>query len=292
MQKKSIYGNEEKDRLKDYLSAEELRQTAFLLTEMRFIVLNASLWHCREPWRVPERRVTDNLVMIVVDGEYDVTVDGKNAILRRGDAVFIPENVPHNYSFASGFEEGHNFILHVLPLYPSVASPFHGFTSPFLSLSGFESKLESLYRAVALRNYDEATAFSYVGGILQQILIDAALRGNYRCGGFSFSDSRVKEAYRFIAENFTVDLSIRDIAATTGLKEVQFRRIFQRETGFGPSAYIHRLRLLHSVRLLLRYPYKLERIASESGFNSVTYFCSSFLSFFKMSPEKFRRQYR
>jgi len=75
-------------------------------------------------------------------------------------------------------------------------------------------------------------------------------------------------------------------------KVLVWKRIFRRETNLLPNEYIHRLRLMHAVRLLLRYNYKLERIATESGFHSTSYLCSSFLRFFKMTPESFRQKHR
>jgi len=290
--KVSLYGNEEKDRLENYFPDAILQQTSHLLTEMKFIILNASLWRCQTPWHVPERRITDNLVMIPIEGEYAVTVGQESATIRRGEAVFIPEGAPHTYGFAPDCNQGSNFILHALPLYPSATSPFQGFSSPFQRLSHPEAVLEQLYRGVALRNHNESAAFTYIGGILQHLLIDAMVNGNYHCDNMAASDSRIKTAYRFINDNFTANLSINDIATIAGLKEVQFRRIFRRETNLLPNEYIHRLRLMHAVRLLLRYNYKLERIATESGFHSTSYFCSSFQRFFKMTPESFRQKHR
>jgi len=98
--------------------------------------------------------------------------------------------------------------------------------------------------------------------------------------------------YEFIEINYRNSFSVADLAASVNLKEARFRRIFREASGMTPSEYTHRVRLHHAARLLVRFDYNLAKIAVESGFNSTSYFCSSFLKFYRMTPEQYRRGYR
>ncbi len=286
------FGNERKDRLEGYASKELLAELAHLLSEMRFIVLNASLWRCEAPWAVPARRISDNLVVFVIDGELDFSVADATEVLGPGFCAIVPENEWHSYRFHGACERGSIFVLHALPLLPGPANPFRGFVSPFQKLRHPGAVLASLTRGVALRNYSETAAFSYVAEILRGIFLDAAEEGSYVHEGPLSRSSRLKNAYAFINENLANDIGVGDIARSVGLKEVQFRRLFRKEAGLGPSAYLHRLRLLSAARALMRYDYGLETVASMSGFHSTSYFCSSFLRFFKRTPGDFRAEFK
>jgi len=288
---KTIYGNEEKDRLTSLLTEAQQKSLGYLLSEMRVIVLNASLWHSLPPWSVGERVIFDNLVLIVADGVLSVTVNGETRLAEAGDCIFIPETTPHSYKLAEGCTASSQFILHVLPLSPISANPFGILDSYFQKLKYPEAIFAMFRRAVAIRNHIEPLALSYAGTILQQILMEAIEDGHCQTGEHTPGASRLAAAYEFFAQNYTANISIVDVAAAVNLKESQFRRIFKQETGFTPNAYLHRLRLLNSVRVLMRRKYTLQEVAEKSGFNSVTYFCTSFLHFFKMTPDNFRRKW-
>jgi AraC-like DNA-binding protein len=161
----------------------------------------------------------------------------------------------------------------------------------FLKLKHKEAIFDMLRRAIAMRNHNDLSALSYAGTIIQHILMEAVEEGHFNPGKNMLSLSRIAAAYDFIADNYARDISIVDVAETVNLKESQFRRIFKRETGFTPNAYLCRIRLQNSVRKLMRHKLTLKEVARQSGFNSVTYFCTSFLRFFKMTPKNFRKKW-
>jgi len=292
MENKSKYGNERKDRLETYLEPDLLAQAANAMSELRLIVLNASLWRYAEPWVVPKRRISDNLALFVLDGVIDIAAGGAKEAVGRGTCVLIPEGVFHSYRFHEGCSSSSMFVLHALPLRPSAENPFACFASPFLSLRHPDAVIDCLHRAVAMRNRSETLAFVYAAEILKGVFVEASERGEYKSSATLLSSSRLGNAHVFMNDNFASDIGIGDIARSVGLKEVQFRRLFKRETGLSPNAFLHRLRLLNAVRLLMRHDYGMALVASMSGFRSASYFCSSFLRFFKRTPGAFRQEFR
>jgi AraC-like DNA-binding protein len=288
----SIYGNEKKDRLVKLLSEEKQKAMEFLLSEMRFIVLNVSFWHSFSPWSVSERRIFDNLILIVADGTLEICVKGEKRLAEPGDCVFIPEMTPHSYQIYKDCKASSQFILHVLPLSPTCSDSFGMLDSYFQKLKHKEAVFDMLLMAIAMRNYSNLSAFSYAATIIQHILMQTVEEGHFKPKGNMLSLSRITAAYDFIAENYASNISIVDIATAVNLKESQFRRIFKRETGFTPNAYLHRIRLQNAVRMMMRHKLSLKELSWQSGFNSVTYFCTSFQRFFKITPEKFRRKWR
>jgi AraC-like DNA-binding protein len=287
----SIYGNEKKDRLTGLLSPEKQKSMEFLLSEMRFIVLNVSYWHSFPPWNVDERSIFDNLILIVEEGSLEICVNGETRRADPGDCVFISEMTSHAYRLNEGCKASSQFILHALPLSPVCSDPFGMLDCCFLKLKHKEAVFDMFRRAIAMRNHSDPSALSYAGTIIQHILMEAVEEGHFKPGKNMLSHSRIATAYDFIADNYARNISIVDVADSVNLKESQFRRIFKRETGFTPNAYLHRIRLQNSVRVLMRHNLPLKDVAGQSGFNSVTYFCTSFLRFFKMTPENFRKKW-
>ena len=144
------YGNEYKNHLEDYVSPEILNQTATILSTRNFIVLNTSYWSMRVPWNVPERKISDNLIVAVKSGKLEAQTNGHSAVLSPGDCMMVPEFAPHSYGFPEGTAEAETFIIHVLCDHPQNGNPFNSLNRPFFHLRHWEAKEEELLRIIAL----------------------------------------------------------------------------------------------------------------------------------------------
>ena len=284
------YGNEYKNHLENYVSPEILNQTATILSTRNFIVLNTSYWSMRVPWNVPERKISDNLIVVVKSGKLEAQTNGHSAVLSPGDCMMVPEFAPHSYGFPKGTAEAETFILHVLCDHPQNGNPFNSLNRPFFHLRHWEAKEEELLRIIALRNKSSDLAFSCAEQLVKRIFAELIETGICRFSLPAAPDPRIENALEFMRRNLSANLSIQDIAETAHLKEVQFRRLFHLACGISPAAWLHRLRLMHALRLLTRRNDPLSWIAQESGFNSLTYFCSSFRKFFHITPEQYRNR--
>jgi len=285
----SSYGNEVKDRLSDFLTKSRLEAIDYVVSNMQLTVLNVSLWHCKDPWKVPTRRIGDNLILVVQNGSLEVNIAGESQKVNEGEFVLIPENVDHSYTFYNGCRECSIFILHVLPLYPIKGNFFSGFDRFFQELHYPSAIFYQLYLGIAMRNYNQQKAFSLVADCIKQVFIETVMHGHFVVPDKNQDHSRLKDAFMFIHGHYSENIGIRDIADAVGLKEVQFRKIFKHKTGMSPNAYLHRFRLLTSVRMLMRFNRPLKDIATSCGFNSLTYFCTSFKKYFKETPENYKK---
>lgn len=284
------YGNEHKNHLENYVSQEILNQTATILSTRNFIVLNVSYWSMHVPWNVPERKISDNLIVIVKQGKLKARTGGQSVILAPGDCMMVPEFAPHAYGFPDGTTEAETFILHVLCDHPQNGNPFNSLKSQIFHLRHWEAKEVELLRIIALRNKSNDLAFSCAEQLVKRIFAELIENGACRFSLPAAPDPRIENALEFMRRNLSANLSMQDVAETANLKEVQFRRLFHQACGISPAAWLHRLRLMHALRLLTRRSDPLSQIAQESGFNSLTYFCSSFRKFFHITPEQYRNR--
>lgn len=286
----SLYGNEHKIRLEKYYTPEQLELIIQFSCVWNFHVLNASFWRQELPWQVPERKISDNLIAVVNRGKLAVSCGTLTAELGPGEGMMVPEFIPHSYRFSSGISSAETFIIHVLCEHPGQGNPFRSLRSPFFRFRHWEAARDELLRIIALRNRNDDLAFNGAEQLVRRLFIELAETGIAQASPAATGDPRITAALEIMRRNPAANLAIGDIAAAVDLKEVRFRQLFLRDCGIPPAVWRHRMRLLYARRLLARYNVSLATIAVKCGFNSVTYFSSSFRRFFHVTPEQYRKR--
>lgn len=111
---------------------------------------------------------------------------------------------------------------------------------------------------------------------------------------FSFRGFRhagaLRKAERFIWNNYTRKISLREIASQAGLSAPYFSTVFKEEMGENLSCYLNRLRVERAGRLLLETSMTLTEIAASCGFEDQSWFSKIFKNYTGMSPGKFRNR--
>lgn len=286
------FGDERREKLEGLLDAGTAETLSRITLEVEPIVLGITFWRCFRPWNVPVRRICDNFFFMTVSGEEHVTVNGEERIFRRGDAMVVPEFVPHSFGLADGCDASVHFIAHALAENVAEPNPFAGFASPFLRPEHTEAVLDRLETVVALRNTSPEAAQEEMKQLFRELMREEARRGRFRLTAKPRNDERIGLALDYINRNFTGEIAVADIAAHVRLGEAQFRKLFRRELGLTPGAYLQRTRLVHAARLLARYDLTLAEVAEESGFSNECYFTTAFRKNFERTPGQYRRYIR
>jgi AraC-like DNA-binding protein/ligand-binding sensor protein len=111
---------------------------------------------------------------------------------------------------------------------------------------------------------------------------------------FSFQGIRhaaaLRKAERFIWENYTRKLSLKEIADASGLSAPYFSSVFKEEMGENLSNYLNRLRVEKAAAMLIESDLSLTDIAGACGFEDQSWFSKIFKSYTGVSPGKFRDQ--
>lgn len=286
------FGDERKQTLEGVLDPDTAATLSLIVRDVEPIVLGITFWKCYRPWRVPERRICDNFFFMTVSGEEVVTVGKKERLFRRGDAMIVPEFVPHSFRLADDCAESSHFIAHALQENVAGPNPFAGFASPFLRPAHTEAVLDGLETIVALRSSDPDAAASAMKQLFKALMTEEAKSGRFHLAENRSGDERIGRALAFIQANFTGNIAVADIATQVHLGEVQFRKLFRREVGMAPAAYLQRARLIHAARLLARYDLPLAEVAERSGFSNECYFSTAFRNCFARTPGDYRRYIR
>jgi AraC-like DNA-binding protein/ligand-binding sensor protein len=111
---------------------------------------------------------------------------------------------------------------------------------------------------------------------------------------FSFQGIRhasaLRKAERFIWENYTRKICLKEIAEASGLSAPYFSSIFKEEMGENLSTYLNRLRVERAATMLIESDMSLNKIAEACGFEDQSWFSKIFKSYTGRSPGKYREQ--
>ena len=111
---------------------------------------------------------------------------------------------------------------------------------------------------------------------------------------FSFQGVRhasaLRKAERFIWDNYTRKISLKEIASESGLSAPYFSTIFKNEMGINLSHYLNQLRIEKAISYLDETKLSLNDIASACGFEDQSWFSKIFKSHMGLSPGKYREQ--
>lgn len=94
---------------------------------------------------------------------------------------------------------------------------------------------------------------------------------------------------RFIQEQFKNNLSVQEVANYVFLSPSHFTRAFREVHGFGPMAYITKLRVEYACELLSRGDFKVAAVAKRAGFSSQQRFNIAFRKQIGMTPREYRQ---
>ena len=100
----------------------------------------------------------------------------------------------------------------------------------------------------------------------------------------------VERLAAFMAGHYRESLSVARITQAVGLHPNYAMQLFKQRCGMGMWEYLTRLRISHAQRLLLTTPWKVGRIALESGFASPSRFYEAFVRVSGCTPRDYRGQ--
>ena len=84
------------------------------------------------------------------------------------------------------------------------------------------------------------------------------------------------------------DLSVEDVARSLGISRVQLYRKVKAVLGTNPTDFVQSIRLTKARQLLLDDALTIAEVAYQLGFNSPSYFSTSFKGRYQISPSEYR----
>ncbi|ARR56049.1 AraC family transcriptional regulator [Rhizorhabdus wittichii DC-6] len=111
-------------------------------------------------------------------------------------------------------------------------------------------------------------------------------------GGSGLPAWRMKKVRSLVAERPGLDLSIEELASSTGLSADHFVKAFSTTMGQTPHQWLSSLRIEEAKKLLRQTDQPLTEIALDLGFSSSAHFSSRFKQLVGMPPSAWRATFR
>ena len=237
-------------------------------------------------WEI-EPAITDFIdLTYVLRGQAIYTINAQEVHVAEGDVLCIPKNsqraaVSKNPTEFECFAA--NFLLHNMPTGEEVDVPL-----PLISNVGIHNDVITLYRRLNESWLSRQPGYTMVyRANLMLILHRFMSMLVYDVNAHHF-DLRVKQAIRYITDNYADCLTISEVAEAVSLNPVYFGALFKKETNTTFRDYLNTIRLNQAEDMLRVGKWNVTEVAQNCGFTDVFYFSRLFKKYKGVPPSALR----
>ncbi|OPJ62690.1 AraC family transcriptional regulator [Clostridium oryzae] len=236
----------------------------------------------------------------VKEGSIMAGVNNEKYFLESGDMLILSSGDIHYYDSTNRCSK---IMLLVFSMefigLPAKWPPKGHFKSPLIKKDVIRkcnlSKIENILMKInAEKNaninpYSEFFIKAYLneicGILLRNLNTDSSSKNE---NNYSKNLEILQQVLIYIEENFSSDISLRDIAAHCNIDPYNLSKTFNNVTGTNLKTYLNTLRVLKAENMILNTDKSLTDIALESGFNSIRSFNRAFKSIKSITPSSLR----
>ncbi|WP_058486628.1 AraC family transcriptional regulator [Defluviitalea phaphyphila] len=163
----------------------------------------------------------------------------------------------------------------------------------FQTLINSDKKIKSLFLSIFKENFEKRFGYKLAmkGKIYE--LISYLIR-NYVSKALSNKQNiirtknltRLNTVIQYIQENYTSNITVKDLAKLIHLSEYRFSHLFKENIGQSPINYINEIRLKKAYNLLKQHDMSMLEICFAVGFNDYNNFGRLFKKYYGFPPSK------
>ena len=219
-------------------------------------------------------------LIVALDGEMRVTVDGKENVLHSGDALLIFPNQLHSLSSDKS--------RHLLCIFsPDLVRAYSSKTEKVVPESNFFSPDD--YLIDTLDKMPEDANLIAKKGLLYSVCaaFDGAVSYEPRRSG---QKGLLSQIFAFVEQNFVSECTLEELSAQLGYDYAYLSRSFKKSTGISYVSYLNIYRLNKACYLLDNTDKSILQCALEVGYSSLRTFNRNFKNHFGFSPAEYRKK--
>ena len=231
------------------------------------------------------------------------TVEGKTYHLNAHDMFIVKPGDSHSTCYEGTSEcerlivafDSNNIYKEFLDKHPEILHTISTSGKVVLSNS-ISGKLEEIFNAmIAENNLPDDYSSDFMSILVMQMLLTIQRKGIFvyeHLNSVSEIDSDIEQAIKYIALNYSMPITLDDIASKFNLCPSYFSKKFKSNTGKTFKEYTNYIRLHQAVQMLLTTDDSITKIAVNCGFNSSNYFKDCFHKKYKISPREYRSNHK
>lgn len=145
-----------------------------------------------------------------------------------------------------------------------------------------------LDRFKALAKYTENITENRIS-ILFHILELLSLLNKHYVVSLQRDTTEIHKCIDYLEEHYAKPIQLKDVASLVHMTPSYFCTYFKKITGYSPFEQLNLIRINHATFLLREKNKKITTIASECGFNSISFFNRKFHEIMGMSPRQYQK---
>jgi len=249
--------------------------------------------------------VAEPLVVWIMSGEAvveerDLAGDWSSAHVKTGDFFLTRTDRPYEMRWramgSDPFKVMHLYMS--VPLFERVACDILGcVTAPALRdvSGGRDQRLTHFLQLIHHELVSEGKGSQlYVEGIAQSLAVH--LIRNYASGESeegrqaALPGYKLRRAMAHLEEHLGEPFNLAQLAATAGMSEFHFSRLFKKATGVSPSRHLIRQRIARAQQLLQETDLSIIRVGIAVGYSSPSHFAQVFKRETGLLPSQYRKR--
>ncbi len=224
----------------------------------------------------------DYHILFVCDGDCQVFYEDMYYILKKGNIVLYPPDMPQEYILNKNAK---SIWLHFngFEVENILSEAQIGFGVHYIAHSPLLEKM--LLQLIT--EHTNKTEITNEKGLLLSFLFNLGktINNNFQ------TDKKISDCIRFITTHYNTDITIEELAKSCNLSESRFAHLFKAEIGTSPHLYQQELRINNAKLLLSSTKLSVSEICTQSGYTDPLYFSRIFKRKVGLSPMEYRKLY-
>ncbi len=228
-------------------------------------------------------RYDSYLIILIESGTMEILLDDKYQLAQKGDVVLLDCYHPHAYRTQTGCK---TTWLHF------DGKPAKGYyehlskeMGNIMTISNFRDALHilsDLFSSFCNRDLKPEAQMSIMIGNLLLSLFD------HTSNGAASASDGIRKVTSYLTQNFSKNISLKEMADMAGLSLYHFTRKYKKETGVTPHQFLLSTRMSAAKYYLSNTTMTIKEIALSCGFEDESTFCYSFRKREGKTPKQFR----
>ena len=255
--------------------------------EILYYPISVGYFDCKPTYCVQRNQFSSFLLVVMLTGSLVWQTRKNHGVARAGQVLLLDCNAPHFYA-AQG-KCSFTFVHFAGAQSQVIYEEIERSSGNLLHLPDpnllHETIGEMLSCLQAEKRINEAQCSAMIHTMLMKLLEHSGATGSGVIGN-PVVDRAIAYIQSHLSENITVD----EIAASTGYSRSYFSHVFTQETGMSPYQFVKKSRIESAQQILKTTRLPIQDIAFQCGFNSTANFCYTFRCMTGVSPHNYRKR--